>query len=83
MGSHRPAEPGFAKGAFRKTPDLTNTTVQQEILSRYEQQGVDTGALQTAFQNGDTASVKSWFDAFFKANPHTGHGQSGGSKASS
>ncbi len=82
MGSHRPAAPGFAKGSFGKTPDLTNTTVQQEILTRFDNQGVDTSALRTAFQNGDASAVKSWFDAFFKAHPRTGHGQSGGSKAS-
>jgi nucleoside diphosphate kinase len=82
MGSHRPAAPGFAKGSFGKTPDLTNTTVQQDILARFEKQGVDTSALKTAFQNGDTSAVKSWFNAFFKAHPHTGHGQSGESKAS-
>jgi hypothetical protein len=76
MESHRPAAPGAAKGSFGKAPDYTNTTVQQQILARLDKQGVDTSALRAAFQNGDTAAVKSWFDAYFASHPRTAHGGS-------
>ena len=79
MVSHRPAAPGGAKGSFGKAPNYTNTTVQQQILARYQKQGVDTTGLATAFQNGDTAAVKSWFDVYVKAHPHTQKSQSGNS----
>ena len=82
MSAHRPAAPAFAKGSLGKTPDYTNTTVQQSILARLDKQGVDTSALKAAFQNGDTAAVKSWFAAFIASHPHTAQGQSGRSKAS-
>jgi uncharacterized membrane protein len=79
MVSHRPAAPGVAKGSFGKAPNYTNTTVQQQILARYQKQGVDTTGLAAAFQNGDTAAVKSWFDVYVKAHPHTQKSQSGNS----
>jgi len=67
------------KGMRHAAFDLTNATVQQEILTRFEKQGVDTTALRTAFQNGDTAAVKSWFEASFKA--HHSPEQNRGEKA--
>ena len=70
LEAHRPAAPGFAKGSFGKSPDYTNATVQQQILARLDKQGVDTTALKTAFQGGDTAAVNAWFEAFFRAHPH-------------
>ena len=51
------------KGFMHPAQDLTNATVQQQIIARYEQQGVDVTALQTAFQNGDIPAVKSWLEA--------------------
>jgi hypothetical protein len=71
MSAHRPAEPGFAKGTNGKTPDYTNATFQQEILTRLDNRGVDTSALRAAFQNGDTAAVNSWFEANVKAHMQT------------
>ncbi len=83
FAAHHPAASGFAKGSFRRAPDLTNTTVQQEILARLDKQGADTSALRAVFQNNDTAAVKSWFEAYFASHPHTAHGHDGGAKASS
>jgi len=83
LHENRPAAPGFTKESFGKTPDLTNTTVQQQILDRFDKQGVDTSALKAAFQNGDTASVESWFESFFKAHPHTGQDRNGSPHTSS
>lgn len=82
MSAHRPAAPGFAKGSSGKAPDFTNTTVQQSILIRLDKQGVDTSALKEAFQNGDTAAVKSWFAAYSASHPHMTQGLSGRSRAS-
>jgi hypothetical protein len=83
MEAHRPTTTGFAKGSLGKTPDFTNTTVQQQILARLDKQGVDTSALKAAFQNSDTGAVKSWFEAYSASHPYTAHGQSGRSKGSS
>jgi len=82
MEAHRPAAPGFAKGSFGKAPDMTNTTIQQQILTRLDKQGVDTTGLKEAFQNGDTAAAKSWFAAYGASHPRTAQGQSGRSNAS-
>jgi hypothetical protein len=82
LEAHRPAA-GIAKGSFGKVPDYTNTTIQQQILSRLDKQGVDTTALKTAFQGGDTAAVNAWFEAFFKARPHAGNGRDAKLQASS
>jgi hypothetical protein len=83
MSAHRPAAPGFAKGSFGKAPDMTNTTVQQQILARLDKQGVDTSALKAAFQNGDSAAVKSWFAAYIASHPHTAQGPERRAPASS
>ncbi len=40
-----------------------------KIIDKLEQQGVDVSAARTAIQNGDTAALKSWFDAHREANP--------------
>ena len=74
MSAHRPAAPGFAQGSSGKTPDFTNASFQQSILARLDKQGVDTSALKVAFQNGDTASAKSWFAAYLASHPHTAQG---------
>jgi hypothetical protein len=83
MSAHRPAAPGFVKGTFGKTPDYTNATVKQQILTRLDNQGVDTSALKVAFQNGDTAAVKSWFEANMKAHSLTNQSQNRKSHSSS
>ena len=74
ISAHRPAAPGFAQGSSGKTPDFTNASFQQAILTRLDKQGVDTSALKVAFQNGDTAAAKSWFAAYQASHPHTVRG---------
>lgn len=41
----------------------------EKIIGRLEQQGVDVTEVKAALQNHDTASVKAWLDAYFKAHP--------------
>jgi hypothetical protein len=41
----------------------------QKIIGRLEQQGVDVTEVKAALQNHDTASVKTWLDAYLKAHP--------------
>jgi hypothetical protein len=77
MTAHRPAATGFAQGSFGKTPDLTNTTVQQSILARYAKQGVDTTGLAAAFQSGNVTDVKSWMSAHRPAAPGFAQGSFG------
>jgi hypothetical protein len=48
--------------------DLTNVTWQQQVITNLEQKGVDVTALKTAFQNGDTATVKAWLDSHRQAH---------------
>jgi SOS response regulatory protein OraA/RecX len=55
--SHRPAMTG---SSGHRGPDLTNATVQQQILTNLQQKGVDTSGLQTAFQNGNTTAAMEW-----------------------
>ena len=49
--------------------NLTDTTVQQHLLTRLEQQGIDVSALKTAFQNGDMVAVKTWFENYHQSHP--------------
>lgn len=50
----------FVKGSGHQGFDLTNATLQQEMLTRYQQQGIDVTGLQTAFQSGNMTDVKEW-----------------------
>ena len=58
----------MGKGIGRPGFDLTNTTEQQQILSRLEQQGVDVTELKTALQNGNTAAAKTWLDTYMQSH---------------
>ena len=58
----------MGKGIGRPGFDLTNTTEQQQILSRLEQQGVDVSELKTALQNGNTAAAKTWLDTYMQSH---------------
>ncbi len=51
--------PSF-KGTGHPGFDMTNTTLQQEMLSRFQEQGIDVTGLQTAFQSGNMTDVKEW-----------------------
>lgn len=55
--------------AYGHPLDLTNITVQQHLLTHLEQQGVDVRALNTAFRNGDTAAIRTWFENYRQSHP--------------
>ena len=63
--SHRPAATNFSG---HRSLDLTNATVQQQILTKLQQKGVDTSGLQTTFQNGDTAAAKTWMQNYVQSH---------------
>jgi uncharacterized membrane protein YjjP (DUF1212 family) len=56
------------KGIWHPGFDLANATQQQQVIDHLEQEGVDVSEVKTALQNGDSASVKTWLDVYFKAN---------------
>jgi len=61
MREHRPVpsgNPPMDKG--RQGFDMTNTTLQQEMLTRFQEQGIDVTGLQTALQSGNMTDVKEW-----------------------
>jgi hypothetical protein len=63
MENNRPAQSGRPQGSKHSGFDLTNVTRQQEMLSRFEQQGTDVTGLKAAFASGNMADVKTWMDA--------------------
>jgi hypothetical protein len=65
------------KGIVHPAFDLTNATVQQQIIAQYEQQGVDTTGLAAAFQSGNMTDVKSWMESHRPAAPRGGKGAFG------
>jgi len=61
MKEHRPASAGNApEDKGRQGFDMTNTTFQQEMLTRLQEQGVDVTGLQAAFQTGNMEGVREW-----------------------
>jgi DNA-binding transcriptional MerR regulator len=62
LEAHRPERPD---GTGRSSPDLTDPTKQQEIITRLEEEGVDVTELKTALQNGDSAAVQAWLRTHF------------------
>jgi len=62
MDNNRPVQPGRPEGAGHPGFDLTNVTCQQEMLSRFAQQGTDVTGLKAAFASGNMADVKTWMD---------------------
>jgi len=60
----------MGKGNGRHGFDMTNTTQQQQILSRLEQQGVDVTELKTALKNGNTNAAKIWLDTYIQSHKH-------------
>jgi SOS response regulatory protein OraA/RecX len=49
-------------------PNSTSRPGPEKIIERLEQQGVDVTEVKTALQNGDTATVKTWFDTYREAH---------------
>ncbi|OPY35363.1 MAG: hypothetical protein A4E35_02426 [Methanoregula sp. PtaU1.Bin051] len=62
MDANRPAHPDNAERPSHPAFDLSNTTMQQEMINRFEQEGVDVTELKTAFASGDREAVKAWLD---------------------
>jgi nucleoside diphosphate kinase len=69
MENNRPAQSGRPEGSGHPGFDLTNVTRQQEMLSRFEQQGTDVTGLKAAFASGNMTDVKTWLDANRPAHP--------------
>jgi DNA-binding transcriptional MerR regulator len=65
LEAHRPERP---EGAGRSPPDLTNPTSQEKIITRLEERGVDVTEVKTLLQDGDSAAVQVWLEAYFQAN---------------
>jgi DNA-binding transcriptional MerR regulator len=65
--SSRPAMPD---GSLHSPPDLTNTTQQQEIITRLEDRGVNVTEVKTELQASDTEAVKAWLESY--AHAHEG-----------
>ncbi|PKG32076.1 hypothetical protein, partial [Methanoregula sp.] len=51
--------PAF-KGMGDRGFDMTNTTFQQEMLARLQEQGIDVTGLQAAFESGNMDEVREW-----------------------
>ena len=50
------------------SPDLTNSTQQQEIITKLEEKGVGVAEPQADLQNGDTGAVKIWLETYLHAH---------------
>ena len=53
--------------------DLTNTTLQQEMLTKFQEQGVDVTGLQAAFQSGNMTAVREWMQEYHPTGGIKGH----------
>jgi len=65
MQAHRPAI-GMGMGNGKPGMDLSNTTLQQQLVTRLEQEGVDVTELKTLLQNSNTDAAKTWLDTYFQ-----------------
>ena len=73
-----PGQCPFEKGHMHPGFELTNATIQQQMISRFEEQGIDTSGLKAAFASGNENDVKTWLDAHRPTHPgghrHNGQG---------
>ncbi len=60
---------GFGKAPGNETASGQGHAIPVKIIDQLEKQGVDVTAARTAIQNGDTAALKSWLEAYRSANP--------------
>ena len=67
LESHRAAHPSVM-GAGRPGFDLTNSTRQQQIITRLEKDGVDVTELRTDLQNGNMDAAKTWLENYFQTH---------------
>jgi hypothetical protein len=73
MHSHT-THPAFAgSGTGHRGFDLTNTTVQQQIVTRLQQSGADVSGLQAAFQSGNTTAAQQWLASYWHAHMNVTH----------
>ena len=63
--AHRQERPD---GSGRSPPDLTNSTRQQQIVTRLEEQGVDVTEVEADLQNGDTTAVQTWLETYLHSH---------------
>ena len=61
-------KPVIPDGAAHSSPDLTDPTQEQKIITRLEDEGVDITEVRTDFQNGDTGAVKAWLESYVHAH---------------
>jgi N-acyl-L-homoserine lactone synthetase len=77
MEAHRPAQTGLGnKDGQHRGFDLTNVTLQQQMIARFQQQGVDVTGLQAAFQSGDMTALRTWMEAHRPAQTGLGRTES-------
>ena len=70
MQAHRPAR--TTPSRIRTHPlmsDLSNVTLQQEIVARYQQRGFDVSGLESAFRTGNRTAMMAWMQAHHPARP--------------
>jgi DNA-binding transcriptional MerR regulator len=65
LETHRPARPD---GSGHAPFDLSDATRQEKIIDRLEEKGVDVTDVKTLLQNGDSAAVQAWLEAYFQAH---------------
>jgi len=71
--SHSTHPAFLGKGTGHHGFDLTNTTVQQQIVTRLQQSGADVSGLQAAFQSGDTTAAQQWLASYWHAHMNVTH----------
>lgn len=78
LESHRTTHPAGI-GAERPGFDLTNSTQQQQIITRLEKNGVDITEFKTDLLNGNIDAAKALLDAFMQVHRSnvTAHMKSG------
>lgn len=62
------ASPGGVHGQGYPGMNMTNATMQRQILAGLEAKGVDISAAETLLQNSDTAAVSTWLATYFKSH---------------
>lgn len=67
LESHRAAHPAVIKSG-RVGFDLTNSTQQQQIITRLEKNGVNVTDFKTDLLNGNTDAAKTWLENYFQTH---------------
>jgi hypothetical protein len=65
LEAHRPTMPD---GSPRSPPDLTDSTRQQEIITRLEEEGVDVSDVKASLQTGDITAVQAWLETYLHSH---------------